>query len=44
MGDTDAGDRFGRPARIFAGGPHDWVTAADADEFFGLIERILEAV
>lgn len=41
---TDAGDRFGQTCPDFsAGGPHDWVTAADADEFFGLIERILEA-
>ncbi|MCA8900903.1 MAG: nucleoside hydrolase [Hyphomonas sp.] len=40
---TDSGEVFGqtRPAPM-AGGPHDWVTAADADGFFQLIEDLLE--
>ena len=40
---TEEGERFGQtclPAE--PGGPHDWVTAADADGFFGLIASLME--
>ncbi|MEZ5997214.1 MAG: nucleoside hydrolase [Hyphomonas sp.] len=40
---TEEGDHFGQTRPDFsAGGPHDWVTAADADGFFQLIEDLLE--
>ncbi|HPE49093.1 MAG TPA: nucleoside hydrolase [Hyphomonas sp.] len=40
---TDAGETFGQTQVSTAGGDlHDWVTSADADGFFGLIEDILE--
>ena len=40
--DTAPGDRFGqtRVARSEPG-PHEWVTMADADGFFALIERLV---
>lgn len=40
--DTAPGDRFGQ-TRVAPSddGPHEWVTMADADGFFGLIERLV---
>ena len=41
---TEEGVRFGQ-TRLAAltGGPHDWVTEADADGFFDLIGKLMEA-
>ena len=40
---TEDGPRFGQTQLAATpGGPHDWVTAADADGFFDLIGRLME--
>ena len=40
---TEEGERFGQTCLSeTAGGPHDWVTAADAEGFFGLIASLME--
>lgn len=40
---TDTGDEFGRTQVAYAeDGPHLWLTKADADKYFALLEEILE--
>ncbi len=39
---TESGERFGQTRLATAlGGPHDWVTSADADGFFNLIANLM---
>jgi purine nucleosidase len=40
--DTAAGDRFGQTRIALSDdGPHEWVTTADADGFFALVEQLV---
>ncbi len=40
---TDSGETFGRTQVSYTeNGPHRWLTHADADGFFALLEEILE--
>jgi len=39
---TEEGERFGQTClSVATSGPHDWVTAADADGFFDLIASLM---
>ena len=41
--ETEDGERFGQTRLSETpGGPHDWVTAADADGFFDLMASLME--